>query len=203
MFRLNINDFSGPQYHQSRQSWKSGLYDLVLHSKLTHTILWRSSYYFLAVRLKNVSVEFWRLFRTRDLLGLAKLKIDPRWLGSAAKTYWHFSRYNSYRFPSVRLKNVLVEFWRLFRARALPVQSKLKMGSTWLHLAPETYSVCSAVLIVSCQYGWKMFRLNINDFSWPRYHLSRESWKPGPYDSILHSKLTHTIWDAILIVSHH
>jgi len=61
-----------------------------------------------------------------------KLKTGPIWLGLALETYQHFLGYNSYRFPSVRLKNVWVEFWRLSRARAPPEQVNLKIGPGWL-----------------------------------------------------------------------
>ena len=41
-------------------------------------------------------------------------------------------------FPSVRLKNNSIEFWRLFRARAPPEQEMLKTGPIWLDLALKT-----------------------------------------------------------------
>jgi len=47
-----------------------------------------------------------------------------RWLGFASKTYPHILWFNSYRFLSVSMKKVLVEFWRLFRAQAWPEQAK-------------------------------------------------------------------------------
>jgi len=64
IFRLNFDDSSGTGNHRSRQSWKFG----------------------------------------------------PGWLGFAPYTYVHFLGCNFYRFPSVRLNNVSVEFWRLFRS---------------------------------------------------------------------------------------
>ena len=46
---------------------------------------------------------------------------------------------NSYRFASVQLNHVSVEFWQLFRARAPLELVKLKTGPGWLSFAPETY----------------------------------------------------------------
>jgi len=47
----------------------------------------------------------------------AKLKTGPEWLRFAPKTYPQCLRCSSYCFPWVRLKNISVEFWWLFRAQ--------------------------------------------------------------------------------------
>jgi len=79
--------------------------------------LWCSSYRFQSVQLKTISTEFWRLFQARVPQQLAKLKIGHERLDFAPETYRHTLGCNSYHFSSVRSKNVLVEFWRLFGSR--------------------------------------------------------------------------------------
>jgi len=132
----------------------------------------------------------------------AKLITGPGWPGFKPKTYPHYFEYNSYRLSSVLLKTVLVRFWRLFRAQAPLEQVECKTGPGWLGLHPKhTHIVCGAVRTVFNQYSWKMFRPNFDDFSWPVYHISWQSWKSGSKDSILHPKHTNTLWGAILIIS--
>jgi len=117
MFRSNFDNFSEPRYHRCRQSWKPGLYDLVLHLNLTHTI-WDA--------ILILSHQYDRkMFRSNfddffgpGYIGADKFEIGPRWLGLAAETYSHFLRWNSYCFLSERLKNFSVEFWQRFWARA-------------------------------------------------------------------------------------
>jgi len=46
----------------------------------------------------------------------------------------------------------------------------------------------------------KMFRSNFDNFSKPGHHRSKQSWKQGPDDSILHPRHTHTVRCAILII---
>ena len=53
------------------------------------------------------------------------------------------------------------------------------------------HTVCGAVSIVSRQYGWNIIRSSLHDFSGPRYHKSRKSWKTSPNDSVLHLKHTY------------
>jgi len=108
-----FDGFSGPRYHRSRKSWKSGPDDSVFHSKHTYTV---NFHRFPSVRLKNYSVRFWRLFRASVPPEQEKLKMGPIWLDLAAETYPHFLGCNSYRSPSVRLTNVSVQFWGLFRS---------------------------------------------------------------------------------------
>ena len=45
----------------------------------------------------------------------------------------------------------------------------------------------------------KYFGQILTTFAGPGYHSSWKSWKSGPEDSILHSKHTDTLWEAILI----
>jgi len=66
----------------------------------------------------------------------------------------------------------------------------------------HTHTFWSTILIVSHQYGQKMFRSNFDYFSGPEHHRCNQSWKPGQDDYVWHSRHTHTFWDAILIVSH-
>jgi len=165
--------------------------------------LWCNSYRFLSVRLKNVSVIFWRLFQARVPLQQAKVEIGLGWLRFAPVTYPHYFGNNFYRFPSVWLKNVSVEFWRLLRTWVSPQQAKLKIGPIWLGLALEIhphYLTCISyrlVLVwlknVLVKFCW-LLRTQVP----PR----RQSWKLGLYDSVLQRKYTHIIWDAFLIISH-
>jgi len=93
-----------------------------------------------------------------------KLKTGPTSLGLAPETYPHFLGCNSYRFPSVQLKYVSVEFWPLFRDRGSRKSRELDLDDSVLH-PKQTHTFLDAILIVSRQYGWKMFQSNFDDFS--------------------------------------
>jgi len=85
----------------------------------------------------------------------AKLITGPGWPGFAPETYPHCLGCSSYRLLSAFLKTVLVEFWRLFRARALLEQLKWKAKPGWLRLQlKHTHIVCRDSHIVFSQYSW-------------------------------------------------
>jgi len=135
----------------------------------------------------------------------------------------HTYTFNSYRFPSVRLKNNSVNFWWLFRASVPPEEEKLKirahmtrfsgrnwptlfvvqfLGRRWLGLGPETYPHflgCSSYRFASLRQ--KMFRLNFDDLSEPEYHRCSQSWKLGSNDYVSHPKHIYTVYGAVSIVS--
>jgi len=116
--------------------------------------------------------------------------------------YPHFLGCSSYWFPSVRLKNVSIEFWWLFWAQAHNQSSQSwKPDPNDSILLPEyTHTIWDWFFIVSHLYGWKMSRSNFDDFFGIGHHRSRESWKRDPNDSVLHSKYTLTFWGVVLIV---
>jgi len=92
----------------------------------------------LSVRTKNVLVECWQLFGAWAPSKQEKLKTGPRWLGLAPRTYPHFFECTSYCFTSAWLKNILLEFWRLFWTWIPREEAKLKIKPGWLDFAPET-----------------------------------------------------------------
>ena len=87
----------------------------------------------------------------------------------------------------MQLKSISVEFWRLFLAWKQPEQENLKTGRDDSVLySKNTFTVYSAIPIVSRQYGWKIFRSNFDYFSESGNHQRRTSWKPGTHYSVLH-----------------
>jgi len=139
---------------------------------------------------------------TRACAEKAKLITGPGWPDFALETYSHCLGYSSYRLSSALLETVLVELWRLFRARAPLEQVKWKTGLGWLSLHPKhTLIICGDIHIVFSQYIWKMFRPNFDDFSRLGYHYSWQILKSGTEDSILHPKHTNTLWGVIFIIS--
>jgi len=165
-----------------------------------------SSYHFLLVRPKNVSVKFWRLFRAQTPSEEVKSKIGPAWLGFAPELYPHGSGCNCYHFSSIRLKELLVKFWQLFRAQTLLGKVKLKIGPGWLDFATKTYPDS----VGYSSYYFPSVRLkNVSVKFWllfwvrtpPKQAQSKQIWKLDPDDSVLYSKHAHTIWGAVLIVS--
>jgi len=94
-------------------------------------------------------------------------------------------------------------FGRILRTQVLPEQAKLKTGTVWLGFTPEIlphYLGCTCYCFPSI---WlKNVSAEFDDFYEIGYYRSRQRWKPDPYDSVLHPKYTHTIWDAFLIVFH-
>jgi len=55
-------------------------------------------------------------FQGPGTIRAGKVENQVRMIGFAPETYPHFLESNSYIFPSVRSKNVSVEFWRLFKS---------------------------------------------------------------------------------------
>ena len=137
-----------------------------------------SSYRFASVRQKNVSVEFRRLLWARVPPAQPKLKIGPRWLRFALESYPHSLWCSFYRFPSVRLKNNSVKFWRLFRGHGTigvgKVENRARITRFFTQNIPTLL-----IFIVFHQYGWKMFRSNFDDFSGTSAQ-EQENLKTGP-----------------------
>jgi len=127
-----------------------------------------------------------------------KLKTRPKWLCFAPKTYPQCLGSSSYRFPSVLLRNILVEFWRLCRGRKAPEQTNSKIGPRWINVAPETYQHslgCSSYGFTSVWF--KINQPNFGRLFWvqtpPEQAWCRRSSKSGPYDSVLHPEHTHKV----------
>jgi len=131
-FQTNFDDFFGPEHHRCGQSLKSGPDNSVLTVAIYPHYLGRISCHFSFVRVKPVSIKFLRLFRAQVPPEHEMLETRPWWLRLVPKTYTHFLGCNSYRFASVRQKNVSIKFWRLFCARAPPQQAELKIRTGWL-----------------------------------------------------------------------
>jgi len=136
MFRSNFDDFSEPEYHRRSQSWKSGSNDYVSHPKHIDTVYGAISIIFRQCSWKII----WSSWN--DVSGLQYHRSRKSWKSGPDDSVFHPKltyTFNSYRFPSVRLKNNSVNFWRLFRASKPPEQEKLKIGPGWLGFSPETY----------------------------------------------------------------
>ena len=138
MFQSNFDDFFGPEYHHSKQSWKSGPDDCFDNRNIPTLF----GTHFLSFLIRSGKDGLRQIFTTFSGPGKTekeKLKTGPRWLGWAPETYQLFLGCNFYRLASVRQKNVSVEFWRLFRCWSQPAPPKFKIGSRWLRLVPQTY----------------------------------------------------------------
>jgi len=206
LVRLKNNLFEfwrlfGPRYHWGGKGWKSGPYDLVLHQKHTHIIRYAVFIVLRSVRLKNVSVEFWRPFGPEDHRSSQSWKSSLDDSVLTAEVYPNYLGCISCRFLFVRVETVSDKFLRLFRARARPEHEKLKPGPRLLGLAPETYlHLLGAILIISHQYCKEMLHSNFKNFFRPGHHRCNQIWIPDPDDYIWHSKHTHTICGAVSIV---
>jgi len=108
---------------------------------------------------------------------------------------------NSYRFASVGKKMCRSNFnefsWTGHHWRS---QSWKSDPDDYVWHRKRTHAICGAVSIIFGQYGWKVIRSNFDDFSGPRFHRCRKSWKPSPYGSVLHPKYPHIIRDTVLII---
>jgi len=151
-----------------------------------------NSYRLPSVRLKMFGSNFDDFFGPVPHQSMQKLKIRPSWLGFSPETYPHSLWFSSYRFPLIQLKNVSVEFWRLFRA------AKLKIGPRWLGFAPETYphyfgcnSYCFPLVRlknVSVQF-WRLFRA--------RAPPERAKLKTGPkWFGFAPETYPHSLWSS-------
>ena len=198
--------WSPPEQAWSKQNLKIGPGWLRFATRTYPKCLRCSSCRFPSLRQKNISVQFSRLLRVEKAQEQEKLKTGRRWLCFASESYSHCLGCNSYRFLSVRLKNVLIEFDDFSRSRHhrnRPRAGKLKIGPGWLRFAPETYPRC----LGSSSYRFPLvrqkniFRKTFDDFSGTRKHRSWKSWIPGINDLVLHSKHTHSVSGAVLIVS--
>ena len=206
IYRSNYDDISGPGHYQSRPragKFKNRTWMTYFGLEIYRQSVGCNSYNFSSVRLKNISVKFWQLFQARTPLEQVNLKIGRRWLDFALEIYAHCLIYSSYRFPSIRLSNVLVKFWRLFRARKPPEQVKLEIGSEWLDFAPKTYPdrlECSYYCFSSIRvitFSVKFRRLYWHQTP-PEQALSRQSWKPSLDDSTFNPKNTLIVWVRFL-----
>jgi len=132
----------------------------------------------------------------------AMLKIEPVWFGFEPTLFGYYS----YKVQWIRQKKFSIKFWRHFLVwtprEQVRSRESWKSGPDDLVFHPEpSHTVWNVVLIVSRHYTEKMFRSNFNNISKLGHHRSRQSWKRGPDDSILHPRHTHTVWCAILIIS--
>jgi len=105
-------------------------------------------------------------------------------------------------FPISTLKNIFVKFWRLFLARTLPEQAKLKTESGLLGFTSKTYPhylVCGSYCFLS------IYLINVSVQLWRHFRvrtpqeqaLSIQSWKPGSDDSVLHTRLTDNVLGCV------
>jgi len=136
MFRLNFDDLSEPEYHRCSQSWKLGSNDYVSHPKHIYTV-----YGAVSIVSRQYS---WKTIRSSldKFSGPRYHRSRKSWKSSPDDSVFHPKHtytFNSYRFPSVLLKNNSVNFWRLFRASVPPEQEKLKIRLGWLGFSLETY----------------------------------------------------------------
>jgi len=151
------------------------------------------SYRFPSLRLKMVSDKSWRLFQARAPPKPEKLKMGPKWLGLPRETYPHFLGCSSYRFASQRQKMFRSNFDDFSEPGYHRRSQSWKSGSNdYVSHPKHIYTVYGVVSIVSRQYSWKIIRSSLDDFSEPRNHRSRKSWKSGPDDSAFHPKHTYT-----------
>jgi len=139
-------------------------------------------------------------FRVRALPEQEKLKTKPRWLGLVPETYPYFLGYNSYRFPSVRLNNVSVQFWQLFRGRLPPEEAQSRLS--WYlapggpDFAPKTYPHClgcrcyrlsSVLLKIVLVEFWQLLQA--------RGPLKQVKWKTSPeWLSFTPETYPHSLW---------
>jgi len=137
LVRLKNNSFEfcrlfGPRYDRGGKSWKSDSYDSVLLPKHTHNIRDAVLIVLRSVRLKNVSVLFWRLLQARAPPLQAELKIGLGWLSFDSWNIPTLLGRISCRFWFVRVKTVPIKFLWLFWARVPPEQEMLETGPWWL-----------------------------------------------------------------------
>jgi len=173
--------------------------DSVLHPKLTHNVWGAVLVVYLQYGWITFRSNFDDFSRTRY-----------RWSSPGAVKVARFCTKNiltlyGAHFISFSISTDEKRFDRILTSFPVPgmigVGKLEKSGSNDSVLHPKhTHTLWGAVLIVSHQYGWKMFRSYFEDFCAPGYHRSRHSWKSGPDDSVLHLKLTHTIWSVVLII---
>jgi len=145
-------------HHWSRKSWKQAPDDSVYLPKHTHTFF---GVQILSFPMSTAKLRFGTILTTFPGPGTtgagperAKLITGPGWPSFAPKTYPQCLGYSSNRLSSVLLKTVLVEFRRLFQARAPPEQVKWKARPKWFSFALETYppsSWCSLYRFQSVQ----------------------------------------------------
>jgi len=97
-----------------------------------------------------------------------KLVTGPGLPDFAIQTYSYYLGCTLYRLSSLQWKMFRLNFIDFLRPEHCQSKQSWKSGSDDFVLHPKhTHTVCGAVFIVSCQYGWKMFRLNFDDFSGP------------------------------------
>jgi len=103
----------------------------------------------------------------------------------APETYPHSLWSNFYRFLSVRLENVSVEFWRLFRARAPPYYAKLEIGPGWFCFDTRNIPTLFGTHFLSflIRTGKTGLRQIFTTYSGPAQPV-QQKFKTGPHDSV-------------------
>jgi len=154
MFRSNFDDFSG-RGTTGAGKVQNGAHMTRFSARNSPTLF---GVQFLSFPVSTVDKCFGWILTTSRVWAPPeeeKFKTGPLWLGLALETYQHFLGYNSYRFPSVWLKNVWVKFWRLFRAWALSKQVKLKIGPELLGFGTRNIPTIFGTYVLSLPVSTK------------------------------------------------
>ena len=181
-----------------------------------------NSYCFPLLRLNNVSVEFdevSRLGHRQNGLGAAKVQSQTRMTRLGTQRISTLFKVHFLSFPisssqagkienRAPMNGFVPETYTLWGVVFIVSrQIDLKLYQTNFedfcgtrHHQSRPHTVWGAVFIISSQCSWKIFWSNFADFSGPEHHRSRLSRKQGPNDPVLHSKHTHPVWGAILII---
>jgi len=139
----------------------------------------------------------------------AKLKTGPGWLHFAPENIPTMFGVQFLSFPVSTTEKYFDQTLMTFPGPDTTLtsleQAKLKsrpinFNDSVLH-PKHTHNVWVPVLIVFCQYSWKIFRSYFDGFSGLGNRQSRKSWLLGTYDSVLDSIHTHNVWGSVLTVS--
>jgi len=146
MFQSNFDDFFRSEHHRHRLGAGKVEKWVQMTPFCTRNISTMFGVHFLSFPLSTTENYFGRILTNipgTNTNGagpeLANLKIGHGQIGFVSETYPHCLWCSSYRFSSVRLKKILLNFKRLFRAQKTLEQEKLKTWHKWLSFVPETY----------------------------------------------------------------
>ena len=182
MFRSNFDDFYGPVYHQSKQSWEPDPYDWVLPPNKPTLF----GTHFLSFHIYTAGKCFGQILTTfsgSSTTRVEKVENEARWLGFVPKTYPHFLG----SILSVSRQYRCNIFWSNFDGFSRPE----------LHRSSQSWKPSPYDSVLNPKHTHTFSGLGTT-----RAGPKQAQLKLGPDDSALHPKHTHTICGTVLIVSH-
>jgi len=204
MFRSNFDNFSGPEHHWRSHCWKPDPDDYLWHPKHTNIVCGSVSIVSRQYGCKLIRSNFDDFFRDSVPPEQGNLKIKPVWLGSAPKTYPHYSGHTSYHFQSSAAEKcfgrILITFSSPGTTGEIRVENRACMTRFSARNIPTIFWVqffSFPINTAKICFDWIL-----TTFPCLRITGAGKVKNRARMTRFWNLKHTHPIWDALLVVSH-